>query len=65
MTQNYPNLNSFQLYSWGIDEYPGCDETAPGSGVPNPFAVGELGEPTDGLMPGWTDASRNLTNWEE
>jgi prepilin-type N-terminal cleavage/methylation domain-containing protein len=54
MTQNYPNLNSFQLYSWGLDELPGCLNNA---GAPNP------NEP--GYYPGWTKASGNLTNWEE
>jgi len=56
-TDNYPNLNSFQLYSWGADEMAGCLE--------NPDDPGTPLEPEAGWWPGWTAASGNLTNWEE
>ncbi len=56
-TQNYPKLDSFQLYSWGPDLYPGCEESTVTPGTPNP---GERG-----LWPGWNKNSRNLTNWQE
>ena len=54
VTDNYPNLNSFQLYSWGADEMAGCG-----------WDAGEPLEPDPGWWPGWTKASGNLTNWEE
>jgi prepilin-type N-terminal cleavage/methylation domain-containing protein len=57
MTDNYPNLNSFQLYSWGLDEMPGCLVSTTSAPDPNP------NEP--GYYSGWTAASGNLTNWEE
>ena len=57
VTDNYPNLNSFQLYSWGDDEMAGCLEDPDDPGMPV--------EPEPGWWPGWTKASGNLTNWEE
>ncbi len=59
VTQNYPNLDSFQLYSWGPDALPGCAGTAglPGYATPNPSRPG--------ICPGWDKNSRNLTNWQE
>jgi len=56
-TQNYPNLDGFQLYSWGYDAKPGCDESTSTPGTPNP------NEP--GYWPGWTGKSGNLCNWSE
>jgi len=57
VTQNYPNLDSFQLYSWGPDLAPGCAESLSLPLTPNPS------EP--GIWPGWDKNSRNLTNWQE
>lgn len=57
VTMNYPNLTSFQLYSWGPDLQPGCAESTATPGIPNQH------EP--GFWPGWIARSRNLTNWQE
>jgi hypothetical protein len=43
-TANFPNLNSFQIYSWGADMMPGR-------------ARGDDPEPEDFFYPGWTAAS--------
>ncbi|NLW51343.1 MAG: type II secretion system protein [Candidatus Brocadiaceae bacterium] len=53
-TDNHPNLNTFQLFSWGLEGMAGCDEDG---GLPVPT------EP--GWLPGWWKKSGKLTNWEE
>ncbi|MCK4284198.1 MAG: hypothetical protein KAX44_07765, partial [Candidatus Brocadiae bacterium] len=58
ITRNYPNLSSFQLYSWGPDLQPGCAPTTGAAGSRPNFRQ-------PGVQPGWTAASRNLTSWQE
>jgi prepilin-type N-terminal cleavage/methylation domain-containing protein len=65
VTGNYPNLNSFQLYSWGLDELPGCDQSLSTPGTPDPSSAGDNGEADDGQWAGWNGKSGNLMNWEE
>jgi len=59
VTENYPNLDSFQLFSWGPDLAPGCAQSADPLPPPKP----NPSEP--GMWPGWDKGSRNLTNWQE
>lgn len=61
VTMNYPNLTSFQLYSWGPDLRPGCVEATDASGTP----LGIPNPQQPGFWPGWIAKSRNLTNWQE
>ncbi|KPK66076.1 MAG: hypothetical protein AMK73_01120 [Planctomycetes bacterium SM23_32] len=62
VTGNHPNLNTFQLYSWGLDLQPGCAEAEdPGTGAPEGYP--NPNQP--GIWAGWTSKSGNLCNWEE
>lgn len=73
-TGNYPKLNDFQLYSWGIDEFPGCDQAVNASGValtdtngnpyPDPDEVNEQGDAA-GEWAGWNADSGKIMNWQE
>ena len=71
-TGNYPNLNEFQIYSWGSDEQPGCSQALdPTTGAALLDAAGNAyGNPNEVLdgnaqWPGWNADSENLTNWGE
>lgn len=61
MTLNYPNLDSFQLYSWGRDGVPGREDDPVTNPATTPFPTGS----DAGYWPGWTAESGNLCNWEE
>jgi prepilin-type N-terminal cleavage/methylation domain-containing protein len=60
-TGNFPNLDSFQLYSWGDDMLAGCGEQENAARIP----IGVPDPNSSGGWPGWDGRSGNLTNWEE
>ncbi len=78
-TQNFPKLNSFQMYSWGIDTMPGRTYRDPVTGreqqliypgwtatsgtLPNASAGGW---DLDGVVDtDWVPGDGNITNWQE
>lgn len=78
VTNNYPNLDSFQLYSWGADGYPGRthEDRAEEDKSGNTFTGDYIypgwtadQEILDGDLNGtevdWEPGDGNLTNWEE
>ncbi len=61
MVGNYPNLTTFHLYSWGVDETPGAGEAVGPTGV----GLGYPAASEPGLWPGFNGDSDNLANWND
>ncbi len=70
-TENYPNLDSFQLYSWGADGWPGRAYDDTGEDDNFQYAGWTGAKSTDSSVPlegsgyDWIPGDGNLTNWEE